>query len=154
MSRRLNIDRTYVRCIALPYIELHAHSAFSFLDGASAPEELAERAAELDHPALALTDHDGLCGSLAFAHAARDVGVRSITGCEIRLSGAWVGAHLATQGDGLVCLTGCASRPQSRALSGYGVAAIAPSIACSAPVRSRPTRDSVTDGAPVSGNAR
>jgi error-prone DNA polymerase len=74
-----------------PYVELHAHSAFSFLDGASAPEELAERAAELGHEALALTDHDGLCGSLAFAHAARAAGVRPITGCEITLVG---GAHL------------------------------------------------------------
>jgi error-prone DNA polymerase len=59
-----------------PYVELHAHSAFSFLDGASAPEEMAVRAAELGHEALALTDHDGLCGSLAFAHAARSAGVR------------------------------------------------------------------------------
>ena len=39
----------------VPYVELHAHSAFSFLDGASAPEEMAERAAELGHSALALT---------------------------------------------------------------------------------------------------
>ena len=61
-----------------PYVELHAHSAFSFLDGASAPEEMAERAAELGHSALALTDHDGLCGSLAFAHAARAAGVLTL----------------------------------------------------------------------------
>jgi len=69
------------------YVELHAHSAFSFLDGASAPEEMAERAAALGHTALALTDHDGLCGSLAFAHAARDAGVRPITGAELTLDG-------------------------------------------------------------------
>ena len=74
-----------------PYTELHAHSAFSFLDGASAPEELAARAAELGHEALALTDHDGLCGSLAFAHAARDAGVRPITGAELTLDD---GSHL------------------------------------------------------------
>ena len=74
-----------------PYVELHAHSAFSFLDGASAPEEMAERAAELGHSALALTDHDGLCGSLAFAHAARAAGVRPITGAELTLRD---GAHL------------------------------------------------------------
>src|ERR1700741_1752079 len=42
-----------------PYVELHAHSAYSFLDGASLPEELAARAAELGHDALPLTDHDG-----------------------------------------------------------------------------------------------
>lgn len=73
------------------YVELHCHSAFSFLDGASAPEELATRAAELGHRALALTDHDGLCGSLAFAQAARDVGVRPITGAELTLED---GSHL------------------------------------------------------------
>jgi error-prone DNA polymerase len=69
------------------YVELHAHSGFSFLDGASSPDELAERAAELGCPALALTDHDGLCGSLAFAHAAKALGVRPITGAEITLRG-------------------------------------------------------------------
>ena len=58
----------------MSYIELHAHSAYSFLDGASLPEELAVRAAELSYPALALTDHDGVYGSLEFAHAAKAVG--------------------------------------------------------------------------------
>jgi error-prone DNA polymerase len=72
-------------------IELHAHSCYSFLDGASQPQELALRAAELDHTALALTDHDSLSGSLEFAHAARDAGVRPITGCELTLAG---GAHV------------------------------------------------------------
>ena len=57
-----------------PYVELHCHSAFSFLDGASQPEELADRAAELGYEALALTDHDNLCGALVFAHAAHDCG--------------------------------------------------------------------------------
>jgi error-prone DNA polymerase len=51
----------------LGYVELHAHSAYSFLDGASLPEELAIRAAELGYDALALTDHDGVYGSLEFA---------------------------------------------------------------------------------------
>jgi len=72
-------------------IELHAHSCYSFLDGASAPRELAARAAELGHTALALTDHDSLSGSLEFAHAACDAGLRPITGCELTLHG---GAHL------------------------------------------------------------
>ena len=53
------------------YVELHCHSAYSFLDGASQPEELAARAAELGYEALALTDHDGVYGSLEFAHAAK-----------------------------------------------------------------------------------
>src|SRR6187551_2052190 len=107
------------------YIELHAHSAYSFLDGASLPEELAVRAAELGYPALALTDHDGVYGSLEFAYAARAVGVRAITGAEVTLAD---GSHLtllvesprgyanpglepdllADLNEGLVCLSGCA----------------------------------------------
>src|SRR5438046_3584975 len=71
----------------MTYVELHCHSSYSFLDGASLPEELAARAAELGYPALALTDHDGIYGSLEFAHAAKDFGVRPITGAEVTLSG-------------------------------------------------------------------
>jgi error-prone DNA polymerase len=70
----------------MPYVELHAHSAYSFLDGASRPEELAARAAELGYEALALTDHDGVYGSLEFAHAAKAFGVRPITGAEVTLA--------------------------------------------------------------------
>jgi len=73
------------------YVELHCHSAYSFLDGASQPEELAARAAELGYEALALTDHDGVYGSLEFAHAAKAFGVRPITGAEVTLNG---GAHI------------------------------------------------------------
>ncbi len=75
-----------------PYVELHAHSAYSFLDGASLPEELAARAAELGYDALALTDHDGVYGSLEFAHAAKHLGVRPITGAEVTLEGVGVGS--------------------------------------------------------------
>jgi error-prone DNA polymerase len=71
---------------AVPYVELHAHSSYSFLDGASLPEELAIHAAELGYPALALTDHDGVYGSLEFAHAAKHFGVRPITGAELTLA--------------------------------------------------------------------
>ena len=73
------------------YVELHCHSAYSFLDGASLPEELAARAAELGYEALALTDHDGVYGSLEFAHAAKHLGVRPITGAEVTLAD---GAHV------------------------------------------------------------
>jgi error-prone DNA polymerase len=66
-----------------PYIELHAHSAFSFLDGASTPMELAAAAAELGYLAFALTDHDGVWGSMEFAHACRGFGIRAITGAEL-----------------------------------------------------------------------
>jgi len=67
------------------YVELHCHSAYSFLDGASQPEELAARAAELGYEALALTDHDGVYGSLEFAHAAKALGIRPLTGAEVTL---------------------------------------------------------------------
>jgi len=70
----------------LGYVELHAHSAYSFLDGASLPEELALRAAELGYDALALTDHDGVYGSLEFAQTAKAFGVRPITGAEVTLA--------------------------------------------------------------------
>ncbi|MBA2358390.1 MAG: error-prone DNA polymerase [Actinobacteria bacterium] len=75
----------------MEYAELHCHSAYSFLDGASRPEELAVRAAELGYEALALTDHDGVYGSLEFAHAAKAFGVRPITGAEVTLAS---GHHL------------------------------------------------------------
>ena len=67
------------------YVELHCHSAYSFLDGASLPEELAVAAVEMGHGALALTDHDGVYGSLEFAHAARAFGLRALTGAEATL---------------------------------------------------------------------
>src|ERR671929_2062982 len=75
----------------MSYVELHAHSAYSFLDGASLPEEVAARAAELGYESLALTDHDGVYGSLEFAHAAKAFGVRPITGAEVTLDG---GSHV------------------------------------------------------------
>ena len=67
------------------YAELHCHSAFSFLDGASLPEQLALTAQRLGLPALALTDHNGLYGSLAFAHSAKQLGLPAITGAELTL---------------------------------------------------------------------
>jgi error-prone DNA polymerase len=78
--------RVRERTAKVPYVELHAHSSYSFLDGASLPEELAVQAAELGYPALGLTDHDGVYGSLEFAHAAKHFGVRPITGAEVTLA--------------------------------------------------------------------
>ncbi|HEY4279206.1 MAG TPA: DNA polymerase III subunit alpha [Conexibacter sp.] len=75
----------------MPYVELHAHSAFSFLDGASLPDELAAAARDLGHDALALTDHDNVCGAMEFAHAAQAVGLRAIHGAELTLDD---GRHL------------------------------------------------------------
>jgi len=67
------------------YAELHAHSNFSFLDGASPPEELVVEAARLGLAALALTDHDGLYGVVRFAEAARRVGLPAVFGAEVTL---------------------------------------------------------------------
>ncbi|MGA2520661.1 MAG: error-prone DNA polymerase [Acidimicrobiales bacterium] len=68
-----------------PYAELHCHSNFSFLDGASHPEELAAEADRLGLCALALTDHDGLYGVVRFAQAARALGLPSVFGAELTL---------------------------------------------------------------------
>ena len=65
------------------YAELHCHSAYSFLDGVSLPEELARRAGELGYEALALTDHNSVSGSMELAQSASDHGVRAIHGAEI-----------------------------------------------------------------------
>ncbi|WP_092382441.1 error-prone DNA polymerase [Micromonospora phaseoli] len=69
----------------VPYAELHAHTNFSFLDGASHPEELAEEAVRLGLTALAVTDHDGLYGVVRFAEAARALHLPTIFGAELSL---------------------------------------------------------------------
>jgi error-prone DNA polymerase len=79
-----------------PYVELHAHSAYSFLDGASHPHELIERAGELGHTALALTDHDSVGGAMELAMNALDSPVRASFGAEVTVeapAGAQSEAH-------------------------------------------------------------
>jgi error-prone DNA polymerase len=70
---------------AVPYAELHCHTNFSFLDGASHPEELAEEAARLGLTALAVTDHDGFYGVVRFAEVARVLELPTIFGAELSL---------------------------------------------------------------------
>ncbi len=77
--------------MAAGYVELHCHSYFSLLDGASAPEALIKRAAELGYTALALTDHDGLYGAVRFWRAATDRGIKPLVGAEVTLD---TGHHL------------------------------------------------------------
>jgi error-prone DNA polymerase len=67
------------------YLELHTASAFSFLDGASLPEALVDRAAALGYPALALLDRDGVYGAPRFHRAALAAGIRPIIGCELTI---------------------------------------------------------------------
>jgi error-prone DNA polymerase len=69
-----------------PYAELHCHSAYSFLDGVSLPDELALRAGELGYGAIALTDHNSVSGSMELAQVAAEHGVRAIHGAEIDLT--------------------------------------------------------------------
>ena len=70
-----------------PYVELHCHSNFSFLDGGSHPAELAVRAAELEMPALAITDSGGVYGAVKFMQACRKVGVKPLIGSALEVDG-------------------------------------------------------------------
>ena len=71
--------------VRVPYAELHCHSNFSFLDGASHPEELVESAALLGLDAIAITDHDGMYGVVRFAEAARELAIRTVFGTELSM---------------------------------------------------------------------
>ncbi|TMG62536.1 MAG: DNA polymerase III subunit alpha [Chloroflexi bacterium] len=70
-----------------PYVELHSHSNFSFLDGGSHPYELAMRAAELEMPALAITDRGGVYGAVRHLQACRKLGVKPIIGTSLEVDG-------------------------------------------------------------------
>src|SRR4051795_10019673 len=73
------------------FAELHCHSAFSFLDGASLPDELACAAHALGYEAVALTDHNSVSGSMEFAQAASALSLRALHGAEVDLDD---GRHL------------------------------------------------------------
>src|SRR4051794_37525768 len=73
------------------YVELHASSAFSFLDGASLPERLVERAAALGYDTFALVDRDGVYGAPRFYQAAKQLGVRPIVGASVTVGAGWSG---------------------------------------------------------------
>src|SRR5436190_1028009 len=83
--------RTSVRMPSAPYTELHLHSAYSFLDGASMPDEIVPRARELGYEAAALTDHNSLSGAMEFAQHAKALGLRALHGAEVDLDD---GRHL------------------------------------------------------------
>lgn len=82
------------------YAELHCHSAFSLLDGASSPEELVERANNIGLSALAITDHDDMGGAVRFAAAAREASFAGIIGAELSLQGDYHIILLARNLDG------------------------------------------------------
>ncbi len=84
-NRRVRCNDSYDSRTAMSYCELHACSAFSFLRGGSFPEQLAEVAAELEMPAIALLDRNGVYGAQRFSVAAREHGVRPIIGAELSM---------------------------------------------------------------------
>lgn len=109
----------------VPYAELHAHSSYSFLDGASSPEELVEQAERLGLHALAVTDHDGFYGIVRFAEAAEERRLKTVFGAELSLelpspqkgNADPVGRHLvvlARQQEGYHRLAGALTRAQLR----------------------------------------
>src|SRR4051812_31046025 len=69
----------------MAFVELHARSAFSFLRGSSAPEDLVARAAELGMSRIAVTDRDGVHGSARVHHRAQELGLRGIVGAELTM---------------------------------------------------------------------
>jgi error-prone DNA polymerase len=75
----------YHRPVTMPYAELHCHTDFSFLDGASPADDLVERALELGLTGLAVTDHQGLYGVVRFSAAAREAGLHAVVGLEVEL---------------------------------------------------------------------
>ncbi|WP_054697282.1 DNA polymerase III subunit alpha [Syntrophomonas palmitatica] len=75
----------------MSFVHLHCHSPFSFLDGGSRLEDLVARAAELQMPALAITDHNNVCAAVQFSRLAREAGIKPIQGAEIELEN---GSHL------------------------------------------------------------
>ena len=75
----------------MSYAELHCHSYYSFHDGASSLEELITRSSELGYSALAVTDHDNLCGAMRFSHLSRSMNLHGVIGAEVTIEG---GYHL------------------------------------------------------------
>src|SRR4051794_4697537 len=117
-----------------PYAELHCHSNFSFLDGASHPEELVEEAVRLGLDALALTDHDGFYGIVRFAEAARAHGLPTVFGTELTL-----GATSPRAGaDGVPDPTGAHLLVLARSPEGYARLARAVSAAQMAGRKAQP----------------
>jgi error-prone DNA polymerase len=84
----------------MPYAELHCHSYYSFHDGASSLEELMVRAKDLGYRALAVTEHDNLCGAMSFAQLAKTLKFHGIIGAEVTLEGGFHLTLLAKDGPG------------------------------------------------------
>ena len=106
------------------YIELHARSAFSFLQGASLPEELAQTAADLGYPAMALLDRDGVYGAPRFHLAAKKAGIRAHIGAEITCTDGFQYPLLVESRTGYQNLCRLVTRMKLRAKKGEGAVAL------------------------------
>ena len=104
----------------MKYAELHARSAFSFLEGASTPEELAAVCAELEIPALALLDRDGVYGAPRFHMAAKKLSLRAHIGAEVTSAEGWRYPLLAASREGYQNLCRLITRMKLRAGKGDG----------------------------------
>jgi len=107
-----------------PYVELHARSAFSFLEGACVPEDLAGACAHLDMPAMALLDRNGVYGSPRFHMAAKKAGVRAHIGSEITCANGRTYPLLAASREGYRNLCRLVTRMKLRAPKGEGAATL------------------------------
>src|SRR3954452_16372970 len=117
------------------YAELHSHTNFSFLHGASPVEDMLERAAELGLSGLAITDHDGLYGVVRFASAAEAAGIRPVIGIEIELLDS-----VAPDPDGVVVPARRRGRGRGTAAGGDVRQSIGSIVFGGEPVRPRPER--------------
>jgi error-prone DNA polymerase len=106
------------------YVELHAHSAFSFLEGASVPEDLAGACAEFGMPAMALVDRNGVYGAPRFHMAAKKAGIRAHIGSEIACANGRTYPLLAETREGYQNLCRLITRMKLRAQKGEGAATL------------------------------
>src|SRR3954452_14715884 len=106
------------------YVELHARSAFSFLEGASNPEELAAAAAEYGMPAMAILDRNGVYGSPRFRLAAKKIGLRAIVGSEITCTDGRTYPLIVETREGYQNLCRLVTRMKLRAPKGEGAATL------------------------------
>ncbi len=102
------------------YIELHARSAFSFLEGACVPEDLAGVCAEHGMAAMALLDRDGVYGAARFHQAAKKLSLRAHIGAEVTSAAGWRYALLAETREGYQNLCRMITRMNLRARKGEG----------------------------------
>src|SRR5664279_100530 len=123
-DRRGSAEKTDWTVMADDYIELHARSAFSFLEGSCVPEDLAGACANLDMPAMALLDRNGVYGSPRFHMAAQKAGVRAHIGSEITCTNGRTYPLLAASREGYRNLCRLVTRMKLRAAKGEGAATL------------------------------